>query len=190
MLLAMRRNDNGATLVCVDNDKHETGAIGGLIPPRLRAALSIVNKPIAEYLQSNTALFDFVFSDGAHDSASIAIIWQARHKLLNPGGVIIEHDAVHFGVGDQVMRGIRAAGADPFTYLTEPSDCGLAIEQMPQLEGPLDYDTMAYNRLWALTGPEERGMRDWIRETTGMKTKPKKPLLIELLREWDALQEA
>ncbi len=49
---------------------------------------------------------------------------------------------------------------------------------------------MSYNDLWDLTGPEERNMRAWVRESTGSKIKPKKSLLVKLLEEWDALQEA
>lgn len=188
MLLAMARNDNASTLLCIDNDKHQTGVIGAQIPARLRSNLTIHNSHISQWLQEQVETYDFVFSDGSHDSEHVAIIWQSRQKFLNPGGVIIEHDALHFGVGEQVMRGIHAADATPFTYLTEPSDCGLAIERVPQAEDipKKDYSAMPYNDLWTETGPKILNMRKWIREQTGAKVKPKRPVLLQLIETWIA----
>ncbi len=189
MLMALKANQDGGHLDCVDRDIHEVGVIGGQIPNRLRDNLTIYEQDVYEYVaQKDDKLgYDFVFSDAAHASEKIVQIWSRREKLVNPSGFLIEHDACHFMVGSQVMAGISAAGVTTVkTYLTEPSDCGMALWQRGPM--PDDYNLTAYNTLWAMTGPEERNMREWIRESTGKKAKPKKSKLVELMEEWDGLQ--
>jgi len=57
--------------------------------------------------------------------------WALGLEELNPRGLIVTHDALHFLVGEAVRGGIEAVTNEALYYLTSPSDCGLAIYQKP-----------------------------------------------------------
>jgi predicted O-methyltransferase YrrM len=135
ILAALKANGKG-TLVCVDNGSNApyAPAIGHLIPDELRDIVTLIDRDVVEYVQDTTQSYDFIFEDAMHSPAQVEAIWSAAVRgLLNPGGVMVSHDAMHFLVGDDVLRGIGEALVSvptsdwPYTYLTEPSDCGLAI---------------------------------------------------------------
>lgn len=187
ILMAMARNDNGATLTAIDSGLHvEGGVAGGMIPSRLKHMMTLHRTQISEWIKSDKTGYDFVFEDAKHDSPSVFRVWEVRNNLVNPGGFLISHDAKHHLVGSQVMRGITQAGAIAKAYLTEPSDCGMALWQRE--DAPTDYNLIAYDTLWAKTGPKDKNMRAWIRETTGKKAKPTRTKLVELINEWDGMQ--
>ncbi len=186
ILLALAANNNDATLTAIDNGIHiSSGIAGEMIPARLRHMLTLHRMTITEWMAIHERGFGFVFEDAMHDSASVRAIWELRDTLVNPNGFLISHDAKHYLVGSQVMAGITAAGATAKTYETFPSDCGMAIWQRGF---EIDYNRTPYNALWAMTGPDERDMRKWIRESTGKNSKPGKLRLVELMEAWDALQ--
>lgn len=118
---ALKKNRAG-TLVTVDNLKD-----GQRAPKQAR-----VNPVIAdgvEYVQKSDGPFDLIFEDLMHSlemSRDVAIEAQAKLTL---GGLLIVHDAAHFIVGEDIRAGLAEAGITPKYYLTEPSDCGLAIWQ-------------------------------------------------------------
>lgn len=189
MLLAMQANDNGAVLDAVDKDVRGIDP-GHKVPARLRSAMTFYKDDAVNWLANADLSYDFIFEDALHQETLTRDLWLGSKKRLNNGGFMVSHDALHFLVGQQVMAGIHAADSTPFTYLTEPSDCGLAIERQPIEKIVHDYNADRYDVLWELTGPEERDMRAWIREATGSKMKPNKTRLVKLLEEWDTSQEA
>ncbi len=187
MLLAMRRNDNGAVLDAIDKDVRGIDP-GHKIPSRLKSAFTFYKRDAVEWLANTDLNYDFIFEDALHLTELTRNLWLGGKRRLNPGGFMISHDAMHYIVGNQVLDGIALANSTPFTYLTEPSDCGLAIERSPFTEDIVAWTPDdPYNKLWDLTGPQQRDMREWMREQTGTKIKPKKFVLVELLKQWDAL---
>ncbi len=182
ILMALAANGEGGKLTAVDNNLRGIEEIGHMIPDRLRDNLTLHNLDVYEFVtrQSKGINYDFVFSDAAHSDEQIASIWSQRDKMIAPGGFLIEHDALHFLVGEAVMRGIHSTGANPFTYLTEPSDCGLAIWRYDELLVPEKADYSLKTYAWLFNEIVERELMDVVREKTKAK-KPKKLVLIEAL---------
>lgn len=131
---AIKRNDNGGWLVCVDNghDAPHAPAIGHLIPDSVRDVIELVDKDIVEYVKSAAGWVGFIYEDGFHSLEQVEAVWHEIQRLLIPGGVAVSHDSCHFIVGDNVSEGIRRAGVmDAAHHLVSPSDCGLAIWRKP-----------------------------------------------------------
>lgn len=89
------------------------------------------NMDAAEYLRTSKTMWDLIFEDTNHSMELTRDIWALAVPLLNPGGIIVSHDALHFDAGVNVRAGIEAAGYVSHNYLTAPSDCGLAIWRKP-----------------------------------------------------------
>lgn len=79
---------------------------------------------------------DFLLEDADHSIQLCQAIGELAKTKLKPGGVLIAHDAAHFGVGADVKRGYDLAGLDFRTYLTDPSDCGFLCWMRPKLTVP------------------------------------------------------
>lgn len=131
MLAALARNGHAATLTSVDNNIEVTGqpsVIGEMIPDPLRERWQSVHDDILHFVTTTDQTYDFIFEDGFHDTPQVTAVWQAAQRLLNPGGFIVSHDAMHFIVGEGIRAGIAAAGVDDVLCLdVKPSDCGLAV---------------------------------------------------------------
>lgn len=75
---------------------------------------------------------DFLFEDLFHETEQVRDVWSRYLAKGKRSGVIVSHDVAHFVVGQKVALGILSAGVtDAQVYLTEPSDCGLAVWQLP-----------------------------------------------------------
>lgn len=74
---------------------------------------------------------DFLLEDADHSEALCAAIGELAKTKLKPGGVLMAHDAAHFGVGRDVKAGYDLAGLDFRVYLTDPSDCGWLVWKRP-----------------------------------------------------------
>lgn len=74
---------------------------------------------------------DFILEDADHSEALCNVIGELAKTKLKPGGVLMAHDAAHFGVGRDVKAGYDLAGLDFRVYLTDPSDCGWLVWQRP-----------------------------------------------------------
>lgn len=114
------------------------------IPDELKSFVDIRNDDAINYLallQDNS--IDFLLEDADHSEALCAAIGELAKTKLRPGGVLMAHDAVHFGVGRDVRAGYDLAGLDFRTYLTDPSDCGWAVWVRPNLNVPLMEDLNA-----------------------------------------------
>jgi predicted O-methyltransferase YrrM len=141
MASALKENGKGKLLsfdtekaIVIPPDKAGHSAVyaqGELIPEALRPYVEVVNEDGIAFLNDKIGDVDFVFEDGAHSLQSTRDAWLAGVKKLNPGGIMISHDAAHFLVGQAIQDGIREAEVTPTVYEVAPSDCGLAIWRKP-----------------------------------------------------------
>jgi predicted O-methyltransferase YrrM len=130
ILQALQDNKQGM-LSCVDNGS-QIGVVGDMIPAHLFNYTAIEQTPIETYipyLLKTGWTYDFILEDAMHTVEQVELVWRAADRLLNPGGMIISHDAVHVLVGADVQKGIARAGyADrALMVLIEPADCGFAV---------------------------------------------------------------
>jgi predicted O-methyltransferase YrrM len=104
---------------------------GHLVPAHLRPHCRIVIADALAWLRHAPRL-DFVFEDLDHDASTTAHVARLVKQRLNPGGLLVCHDALHPRFGAHVRRGLRQAGLTGLVYVrVEASDCGLAIWRKP-----------------------------------------------------------
>jgi len=150
---AMRKNDNGGTLVCVAASIDQALTLATTYSD----SLSLVEMPYVEFVAEPTdAQFDFIFEDSERSAGQVEMLWRyaVAHMV---SGLIVSHDAMHYLVGEHVRRGIESVVGDKaHYYLTEPSDCGLVIYRH-QRELPLQVEE------------ESEPVGSWIPEHTGYR---------------------
>lgn len=102
------------------------------IPDDLQVYVTITNGDAINYLalQPDNSI-DFILEDADHSTELCQAIGELAKTKLKPGGVLMAHDAAHFGVGADVKRGYDLAGLDIRVYRSDPSDCGWAVWQRP-----------------------------------------------------------
>lgn len=127
------KDNGGGGLDYVDNRAYGDIVIGGMIPKDLLGYAmphaTSLEKAIEDGIKYKRK-YDFIFEDAMHTAEQVEFVWRAADRLLNPGGVIISHDAMHPIAGPIVRAGITAAGfEDAHTILLSPSDCGFAYWQ-------------------------------------------------------------
>src|SRR3990167_7053629 len=117
---------------------------GSDVPQELRERWSMIFHTGIEWLELQPdAAFDILFEDMGHGAVGTRDWWLVAQRKIKPGGIIISHDAAHAGVGADVMRGIVEAGVhDARVYLSEPSDCRLAVWQAPGVVEQLKPEVM------------------------------------------------
>lgn len=139
LLQAISDNKYGG-LTCIDSRAYGDIVIGDMIPknlihdPNFSIKLTRIETFIPHALKEGWR-YDFIFEDGMHDAEQVEFVWRHAEQLLNPGGVIVSHDACHAIAGKEVRGGIEAAGyKDTMGYgggvmyvLIAPADCGFAI---------------------------------------------------------------
>lgn len=124
LLMALERNGFGS-LVTVDIRPDS----GLHIFSEYLDRVEIVHEDITFYVQRPDATgFDFIHEDAAHSAHTVHAVYGALSHLMPDGGVIVSHDTA-FGVGQDIMRGIRNAGfREPPCYLWEDeSPCGFSV---------------------------------------------------------------
>ena len=131
ILQALRDNGNG-TMDCIDNRAYGDIVIGDMIPDGLRPFATMHATSLEEAIEiaiEEKYTYDFIFEDAMHDAPQVEFVWKHADALLNPGGMIISHDAMHPIAGPVVREGIARAGYADKTVnvLIEPADCGFAI---------------------------------------------------------------
>ncbi len=119
-------------LTCIDSNVHGSVEIGGMIPKALKPLAFLKDMRIETFVPQAVKegwTYDFIFEDGMHDAAQVAFVWKHADLLLNPGGMIVSHDAMHSVAGEAVRDGIQQAGYGERTVnvLIEPADCGFAV---------------------------------------------------------------
>lgn len=128
--LACKANGKGS-VVSVDSGR--AGAVHGKdIPAGLRPFVQLVTSTGEDWLarQEDNAI-GIVFEDAMHDTEGVAAISRLAMDKLEPGGLLINHDADHPNVGSAIQAGLRIASVDFRLFRTEESDCGIAISQKP-----------------------------------------------------------
>lgn len=125
-------------LTCIDSRAYGDIEIGGMIPQALKPLAILHDMRIEAFIPQALKegwTYDFIFEDAMHDAEQVEFVWKHADKLLNPGGVIISHDACHAIAGEAVREGITKAGyEDTMGYgngmmyvLIAPADCGFAL---------------------------------------------------------------
>lgn len=146
-------------LTAVDIDK---GA-GSNFPPNLSALRTVVTSDAIMWLAAQPdESIDFLFEDTSHTPDMCAAIISLCQTKLAPGGVLVMHDAGHdfayigdnqtvgSSVGAEVRSGIeRVMGNNYRVYLTEPSDCGLAVMIPNPQRANLDVHSTSVNPVLA-----------------------------------------
>lgn len=141
-------------------DAHVLGDVGqtehgSLIPSQYRSFVTLVSAYGQDWLgQQEDESVQLVFSDADHSTQTTRLIAEAAKPKIANGGLFIEHDAAHDfyvdGLGNRypdnnhvgavVRAGLDAAGLNYRVYLTEPSDCGLAIARIEHAESVMTAD--------------------------------------------------
>lgn len=129
-LLALSKNGHGE-LITVDNGK--SGGWFTLNPGDMQDRFTAINADALEWVHRDMpqGRVGLLFEDMIHRVDTTETIWRGALENCLSGAVIISHDAAHFNVGREVKAGIARAGGSAQVYLTEPSQCGLAIGQKP-----------------------------------------------------------
>lgn len=130
---ALEANERGR-LICVDNKADGVVPLVGMAD-NLREFVELVEANGAEWVEKDMpeGVVGLLFEDCDHHAPTVERIWRAAAEKLAPGGMLISHDALHYLVGEAVRQGIVNAGVvEVHYYLTEPSDCGLAIWRKPK----------------------------------------------------------
>jgi predicted O-methyltransferase YrrM len=113
---------------------------GHLIPESLRRRCRVVIADAIAWLRTARGL-DFVFEDLDHDRAGTARVARLVRRALNPGGLLVCHDALHPRCGKDVRGGLADAGLQPVCcVLAGRSDCGLAVWRKPAKRRGRTYD--------------------------------------------------
>jgi predicted O-methyltransferase YrrM len=103
------------------------------IPDDVIAFVTIFSGDAIEWLQQQPDnSIDFILEDADHSEAMCYRVGELAKTKLAPGGVLLAHDAAHFGVGADVRAGFTRAGLQYRVYLTEPSDCGFMVWRKEQ----------------------------------------------------------
>lgn len=112
---------------------------GDLIADHLREYVTLLTADGLGWLMvQDDASVDFLYEDSSHGADMCAGVGMLAKRKLSPGGVFATHDAAHdfailstgrisSPVGAEIRMGLSRAGIDYRVYLSEPSDCGLAI---------------------------------------------------------------
>jgi predicted O-methyltransferase YrrM len=134
---ALLKNGSGR-ISSVDNAAN--GKHGDLIPLDRREVIDLVRMDGGVYLESlpdNSV--DMIFEDAGHGEEDVYRFTVLAMKKLKPGGLLINHDALHdlayyndgnkvaADDGQKIRAGLTRAGANFQTYKPHESDCGFAV---------------------------------------------------------------
>lgn len=129
---ALRANDSG-TLVSLDRGNTPQILVD------VKDLVEIRNDDAINYLAMlPDGSLDMIWEDADHSEQLCAAVGELAKSKLAPGGLLIAHDAAHFAVGGDVVRGYDRAGLAHRVYLTEPSDCGMLVWRKEPLEPIVD----------------------------------------------------
>jgi predicted O-methyltransferase YrrM len=106
--------------------------------------IEFVQASAADYVETDMPEgVDLLFEDSDHGTDTTRRVWLAGAVKLNPGGLLLSHDADHWLVGADIRKGIAFSGISCQIYRSEPSDCGFAIWQKPVPVNPDQRDLIA-----------------------------------------------
>lgn len=141
---AVKANGKGHVYSIDDGSEFTDFEHGYLIPEHLRQYVTLVKDDGRVWLAKQEAQsIGLLFDDASHAASLIIELARLALQKVYPGGVLVNHDAMHdqaYGgngevwpstLGLQVRDALVEAGLYFRTYLTEPSDCGLAVTVIP-----------------------------------------------------------
>ena len=119
-------------------------------PKDLQEYVTFVRADGREWLaQQPNGSIGLLFDDASHAESLIIELAHLALQKCEPGGLFLNHDAMHdqafypdgsrtaSTLGRQVRDALDKAGLYFRPYLTEPSDCGLAITVVPGVRKPI-----------------------------------------------------
>jgi predicted O-methyltransferase YrrM len=135
MLDAAKLNGNHCVVTCVDNFGDWNGAMPDGFQ-KLREEIQFVNSSEKEFASECRRAFDFVVSDADH--ANTGEWFDKTLDLVNPGGILIYHDATspHCPSVRQAVENAKNMGLSVLTFNKsshnwEQCERGLAVIQKP-----------------------------------------------------------
>jgi len=110
-----------------DNDGLQVGAY---IAVDIR--VSLIYADVRDWIPNyDGPRFDVIHEDAAHSTPVTAATWQHARRLLNPGGIIMSHDATG-AMSKGVLPGIHKAGFSPIIFKPRTVEtCGYALWRAP-----------------------------------------------------------
>jgi len=108
---ALKANGSGF-LQCVD----QYDWAGRYVPDELQEFWTLERAMVGDWIEQDNIVYDFVYEDSDHTTATVAAVWQWARKHVVTGGAIISHDAVHPAIGHLVKAGIEQSGAQGVRY--------------------------------------------------------------------------
>lgn len=107
--------------------------IGSAIPAAARRYITLIPDNIDTWIGSQSG-YDFIFDDGSHSIHQVHQIYGHLDQLLNPGGIILSHDAAAGGVGEYIREGQTKSGYDLPVYVIDPAPWGFSVYRKPGWE--------------------------------------------------------
>jgi predicted O-methyltransferase YrrM len=145
LAMAVKANGKGH-VTSVDNGGDGNTEHGNLLPKELAEYVTLVWANGEDWLANQPdGSIGLMFEDASHATELVAKLSELALKKLQPGGLLVNHDAAHdfaivgggqkiaSPVGRAVRDGLAMANAYFRIYRAEPSDCGLAITVKPQV---------------------------------------------------------
>ena len=145
LALAVKANGKGH-ITSVDNGGDGNAEHGQLLPDDLKPYVTLIWDNGEEWLaRQPDASIDFLFEDASHATELVEILAKLALQKLQPGSVMVNHDAAHDFAYDgngnaipdsqktglKVRDGLERANVFFRVYRAEPSDCGVAVTVMP-----------------------------------------------------------
>lgn len=144
LALAVKANGKGHVYSIDDGSEFSDFKHGHLIPKDLQEYVTLIKDDGRVWLSKQEAQsIGLLFDDASHAASLIIELARLAMQKVYPTGVLVNHDAMHdqaYGgngeiwpstLGRQVRDALTDAGLYYTPYLTEPSDCGLAITVVP-----------------------------------------------------------
>lgn len=139
MQIALCKPEKTGRVISIDNESHIHGGkqpVGKFIPAEL--GVELITSDALLYLKMDSNRYDLIYEDTAHSFEFTKALYELAIDRLEPGGVIISHDAVHPKFKGSVIEGILAAGIQPEVYLVDGDSCGLAIWRKPKIDSVVE----------------------------------------------------
>ena len=137
---AVKANGKGHIYSIDDGSEFSDFEHGYLIQDYLRPYVTLIKDDGRVWLnKQEPQSIGLLFDDASHAASLIVELARLAMQKVYPTGILINHDAMHdqaylgdgtviaSTLGRQVRDALASAGLSFTPYLTEPSDCGLAI---------------------------------------------------------------
>jgi len=145
LALAVKANGSGVVHSVDNGSELNQFTHGQFVPDELRPFIHLHKQDGEKFLNDlPDRSIGLLFEDASHVPAMVTLLTSIGLKKVVEGGIIANHDAGHgfaydgngqvsqqSDLGKGVRDGLAMANAYFRPYLADPSDCGLAITQVP-----------------------------------------------------------